>query len=528
MAILKLAANAVTGKLLDADRDTRLSVSSLLSYMVQGAEQSDAFRRGYWDGRSTFYDFKTDTFPAGFLNYVYTYLSSKGHTVHVIRKPLPEPLGPDRPKVDEFGYTEKYDYQLKTVDALMRHGMMIAQVATGGGKSRIARIAYARIKRKTLFLTTRSILMHQMKDAFEQNLGVTVGVMGDSVWEPMDGFNVGTVQTFTARIRKLDANEEINAFLKKDAERHKRIMDKGADEFKKYMAYVKREVTKKIETHNARRRSTIKQLEEFEFVILEEAHEAGGNGYYDVLQKCRNAHYRLALTATPFMKDDEEANMRLMACSGSIGIQITEKMLIDREILARPYFKYVDLPKPSSLRKGSSWSNAYKHGVVENDTRNRHIVWEAERASSHSLPVMILVQRENHGKLLAKMLKEKGIRAQFISGKDKQKQRQEALNKLRDGEIQALIGSTILDVGVDVPAIGMVILAGGGKAEVALRQRIGRGLRAKKHDNRCFIVDFVDSGNDHLAKHGKTRMNIVKTTPGFAENILSIGEDFDF
>ncbi|MBH8434009.1 hypothetical protein I8Q59_09430, partial [Acinetobacter baumannii] len=38
----------------------------------------------------------------------------------------------------------------------------------------------------------------------------------------------------------------------------------------------------------------------------------------------------------------------------------------------------------------------------------------------------------------------------------------------------------LLDGGVDVPAVGLIILAGGGKAEVALRQRIGRGLRAKK------------------------------------------------
>ena len=38
----------------------------------------------------------------------------------------------------------------------------------------------------------------------------------------------------------------------------------------------------------------------------------------------------------------------------------------------------------------------------------------------------------------------------------------------------------ILDVGVDVPSVGCIILAGGGKAEVANRQRIGRGLRAKK------------------------------------------------
>lgn len=76
--------------------------------------------------------------------------------------------------VDAFGDDPRYDYQMKTVRLLEKHGNMIAQVATGGGKSRIAKLVYARINRPTLFLTTRSILMYQMKDAFERDLGIKV------------------------------------------------------------------------------------------------------------------------------------------------------------------------------------------------------------------------------------------------------------------------------------------------------------------------------------------------------------------
>ena len=59
--------------------------------------------------------------------------------------------------------------------------------------------------------------------------------------------------------------------------------------------------------------------------------------------------------------------------------------------------------------------------------------------------------------------------------------------------------ANVLDVGVDVPAVGMVILAGAGKTQVANRQRIGRGLRAKKEGpNVCFVVDFDDPFNKYL------------------------------
>lgn len=90
-----------------------------------------------------------------------------------------------------------------------------------------------------------------------------------------------------------------------------------------------------------------------------------------------------------------------------------------------------------------------------------------------------------------------------------------------------LIGTTILDVGVDVPAVGMIVLAGGGKAEVALRQRIGRGLRAKKSGpNVALIVDFDDPHNNYIKSHAAQRLSIIKETEGFGENVV-LG-DFDF
>lgn len=81
-------------------------------------------------------------------------------------------------------------------------------------------------------------------------------------------------------------------------------------------------------------------------------------------------------------------------------------------------------------------------------------------------------------------------------------------------------------MGVDVPAVGLIILAGGGKAEVALRQRIGRGLRAKKFGpNVAFIVDFTDQHNSTLKSHARQRLQIIRETPGFGENIVA---NFEF
>lgn len=555
--IVTIASNAVDAKLHEPSRQIKLEVQRILSYRVEGAENTSAFKTGGWDGRSSFLDFRKGIFPAGFVHFVTAHLHRKGYEVRHVKKPLPAPLGPEKPKVDAFPDDPRYDYQPEVVRRLVKHGQIIAQVATGGGKSRIARLAFARINRPTLFLTTRGILMYQMKEAFERDLGVACSVLGDGQFGHVnaDGqqcikkMSVGMVQTLVNRLEETTVEREFEKLYDAADKRH----DKEVDQLRKSLKgspKLKAEVEKLVERHQkwlkanaedmklqatnrcakqmAIREQTIRLLEKFEFVILEEAHEASGNSYYEILRHCKNAHYRLALTGTPFMKDDEEANMRLMASSGPIAIKVTEKMLIDRGILAKPHFKIVRLTtKPDKLMRGTGWQAAYRLGIVNNDERNQAIVNEVVRAARYGLTSMILIQQKAHGEILRSQLVMKGMRVEFIQGEDDQRERKLALSRLANGEIDALIGTTILDVGVDVPAVGMIVLAGGGKAEVALRQRIGRGLRAKKRGpNIALIVDFDDPHNNYLQAHAKQRFSIIQETEGFAENIL-LG-DFDF
>lgn len=222
--------------------------------------------------------------------------------------------------------------------------------------------------------------------------------------------------------------------------------------------------------------------------------------------------------------------MRLMAAFGPIGIKVSEKMLIERGIYAKPCFKYVELKhKPAKLFRGTTWQAAYRIGIVDNAERNAHIVFEARRGVALKQPVMVLVQQTRHGELLREMLVEKGVKVEFLQGENKPKERKAALGRLKSRETEVLIGTTILDVGVDVPAIGLVILGGGGKAEVALRQRVGRGAREKKvGPNRFLVVDFNDPWNSHTKEHAQARRQIIESTPGFVENILPAGQDFDF
>ncbi|SUE95778.1 DEAD/DEAH box helicase, putative [Ectopseudomonas mendocina] len=551
--IIKIVFNPVVAALVEPDRDAKLLVNDLLSYKIETGPKGMGVAHG------SMFDMIKCRFPTGFVRLVTKKLEAAGYRVLVVGKPAPEPAGPENPVVDEFPDDPRYDYQGETMRRLVSLKRMIAQIATGGGKSKTFKLCSERINLPTLFVTTRKSLMYQMAEGYKTvKSGRPIGIIGDGCWNPQpNGVNFAIVDTLVSRLEVCTFEGEMDKAVSKHVEylenqvqlalkkaklptapgslRHadkatlelvKNIRSRVelANKFDEKSAAEK--IKRKVEKQQAAREETLEFLKSIGFLCLEEAHEVSGNGFFELCNSMPNAHYRLALTATPFMKDSEEANMRLMAATGTIGIKVSEKDLIDRGILAKPFFKIIPSKKPENVIRGTAWQAAYERGIMNNVGRNMQIVAEIAEARRYGLTAIILVQRTKHGEVLNKLLETVGVKVEFIQGENDQAARQAALNRLGRSEIDVLIGTSILDVGVDVPSVGMVILAGGGKAEVAQRQRIGRGLRAKKlGPNVCYIVDFDDLWNNHTAGHSRERRRIIDSTPGFAENIVHY---FDF
>ncbi|HHT4259142.1 TPA: DEAD/DEAH box helicase [Klebsiella variicola] len=517
---IRIVFDAVNAIVKGANDDVKMKIQKMLSYEVDDGRYSGSTG---WNGQSSMFNWSNGVFPAGFARAVAADLGRAGIKCALIRKDLVKPLGKPNPVVSPFPYNPDYAYQDETCERLVKFGGIIAQIATGGGKSQVACKAAARIGRMTLFITTRSMLMFQMAENFQESIDYRanngepwlknekVGVIGSGELKFSRFINVATVQTLSSFLNEPAAD------LPKD----------------------------KREFHLRRRELIKKMLANVSLLILEEAHEASGNSFYEIARLCKNADYRLALTATPFMKASTEANMRLMAVSGRIEIKVSEKYLIDKGILAKPYFLYRKIGYvPDTIRlneeltgkhvnfrvsMSTAYQKAYQLGVTYNIARNQAIVDTALEFKRFELSCMTLVRHERHGLILKEMMEEKGIIASFINGKSSAATRTHMLKELASGRIDVLIGSTILDVGVDVPSVGSVIIAGGGKAEVELRQRVGRGLRKKKgRDNVCFIADFIDTSNKYLISHSYERKHIIESTPGFSEGLLDIDGRFDF
>ena len=83
--------------------------------------------------------------------------------------------------------------------------------------------------------------------------------------------------------------------------------------------------------------------------------------------------------------------------------------------------------------------------------------------------------------------------------------RQKTIDNFKNSEYSVLIGTTIMQTGIDIPEITHLVNARGLKSEIATLQALGRALRIHKSKKRVFIYDFFDRA-PYLEKHAKERI----------------------
>jgi ATP-dependent DNA helicase RecG len=116
------------------------------------------------------------------------------------------------------------------------------------------------------------------------------------------------------------------------------------------------------------------------------------------------------------------------------------------------------------------------------------------------------------------------LRVGLVHGRMKAAERDAEMSRFRSGEVDVLVGTTVIEVGVDVPEATMMIIEDADRFGLAqlhqLRGRVGRGTAAS------FCVLVSDSG-DEVAR---ARLEAVRTTSdGFvlAEKDLELRQEGD-
>ncbi len=429
---------------------------------------------GVWDGYRRLLN-RRGEFATGLLNQVLDLLDARQIPWTVEKSQYPEPW-PPHAYGDLNIQLRPYQFEAGNIGFEERRG--IIQVPTGGGKTEIAAYIIARAGQPSLFIVPTRDLMYQAIDRFTARLGIPIGQLGDGVYR-QGRVVVATMQSAAKIVgAKFEPTDDESDWSDEPP------IDFTARDF--------------IRSAGA--------------ILVDEAQHASCETMREIFKHAQRVCWLIGLSATPWRDDGDDLLMEGVI-SNKI-YEISASNLIDQGYLVPPDIHVLTVPR-SPTASDANYAALYRDQLVENDARNLGIATLARGAAPYLL-TLILVKQIKHGEALRRLLRHDG--AVFLSGKDPGQFRHDVLDQCREGAHKILIATTLADEGLDLPNIGTVILAGGGKASGRALQRVGRALRpfVKHHvtKRQAVVYDLRDDW-PVFQDHAFARISAYRQEPAF-------------
>lgn len=460
------------------------------------------------------------------------------------------------------------DYQIravnKAIESIKKFGVATIMAATGSGKTEMG-IALAKALSPTpdapiLIIAPTRDLVIQWRDRLKK-YGITdVGVITGDIYEvPANASIFITTPDMPYLTVKLMDKETFNTVFSDLVEKEPNLyetileeikmieeMERGTEEEEEEMNNQNTQVgsTEAI-LKDERKINILAILRKAKGIIFDEAHHLPARKVNLTARVTPHA-VRIGLSATPWRND--KLDLIIYESAGEIVDRVTSSELIEKNYLVpaiiirfHTHVKSLDNPM---LRSRYNYQKEKKAILFDKD-RQKLV---AEISKIVPWPVLILTGELKPGEELLKELKALGLRASIVHGKLKTYEREnilklfertakeistiyeeikklgydpsdisnEGLNKIltsREKEkgipfITHLIGTTLADEGLDIPALRSLILYFPGKSSTRVFQRIGRSLRIAPEKHFSIVVDLVDVNSKYFSSHASRRREL--------------------
>lgn len=290
-------------------------------------------------------------------------------------------------------------------------------------------------------------------------------------------------------------------------------------------------------------------FDQFDAVILDEAHHGQCRSCRTIMKKCRNAMYKIGMTGT-FPEDGSYDSFVLQSYIGPVVYRFTSYELINVEKFATPVhvsmigLKYLEDDKNKALfdlrnvkkkddpALGSKILNEEKSQARKDQRRFSFIVNMISKVTKNTLVLFSDVQNE-YGVNVYTALKENTKKDVFyIDGNTSTATRQKMIDSMEND----LTGNTIIvasiqcfSEGIDIANMWNIFLIETTKSENTIAQILGRGMRRFEGKEKTMMIDFIDDfrygggyfSDNYLWKHGMNRMEIYRKR-GFPCNLINV------
>lgn len=278
----------------------------------------------------------------------------------------------------------------------------------------------------------------------------------------------------------------------------------------------------------------------FDYIVIDEFHHAVNDGYLRIMEYFK-PKFMLGLTATPERMDGKNI---YALCDYNVVYEISLKEGINKGMLVPfRYYGIYDETNYENIKRvnGKYDENELSDAYLSNNMRY-DLIFKSYKKYKSKCALGFCCSRA-HAEAMAKEFSLRGIKSAAVYSDAHGKysmERNEAIQKLRNGELKVIFSVDMFNEGTDIAELDMVMFLRPTESPIVFLQQLGRGLRLSKGKKYLNVLDFIGNyekaGNSALLLCGSSTQSLSNGN-GKNTNIVNVTEldypddcivDFDF
>ena len=230
---------------------------------------------------------------------------------------------------------------------------------------------------------------------------------------------------------------------------------------------------------------------DFDYLIVDECHHAAANTYQKIFTYF-HPKFILGLTATPERSDGED----MLELFQNVAHKMDLKTAVERGVLVpiRCIRVKTNIDLTDVRINGIKYNSQDLESKLFIPERNQLIV-DTYLKYVNGKKTVIFCASVDHAAEIAKLLRDNGVKAEAVSGRDRVEAREKILKDYETGSTNVLCACDLLNEGWDSPHTTVLFMARPTMSKTIYMQQLGRGTRRCPGKDDLLVIDFVDNAN---------------------------------
>lgn len=230
---------------------------------------------------------------------------------------------------------------------------------------------------------------------------------------------------------------------------------------------------------------------DFDYLIVDECHHAAANTYQKIFTYF-HPKFILGLTATPERRDGED----MLELFQNVAHKMDLKTAVERGVLVpiRCIRVKTNIDLTDVRINGIKYNSQDLESKLFIPERNQLIV-DTYLKYVNGKKTVIFCASVDHAAEIAKLLRDSGVKAEAVSGRDRVEVREKIPKDYETGSTNVLCACDLLNEGWDSPHTTVLFMARPTMSKTIYLQQLGRGTRRCPGKEDLLVVDFVDNAN---------------------------------